>query len=335
MATAKSAAVATMADIGKSLDPDGSIARVIEMLSQTNEMLEDMQFKEGNQKTGHRTTIRTGLPQVYWRLLNKGVPSSKSLKAQVDENCGMLEARGEVDVDLAELSGDIGEFRLSESFAVIEAMNQEMQQTMLYGNSGVAAEEFTGLAPRFSTISGAVNGSNIIDAGGTGSDNTSIWLVGWGDQTCHGVYPQGSLAGLMHKDLGEQSVSDATGAGAAKYQALCDRYQWKCGLVVKDWRFVVRICNIDVSNLVANSAAADLIELIIKAIHRIPSLKMCRPALYMNRTVFQMLDIQSRNAVIAGGQLGYTNVYGQPALSFRGLPLRKVDQILETEARVV
>lgn len=335
MATAKNAAVMTMMDLAKTMDPDGTVARVIEMLAQTNEMLDDMQFKEGNLKTGHRTTVRTGLPAVYWRLLNKGVPSSKSLKAQVDENCGMMEARGEVDVDLAELSGNVGELRLSEAFAMLEAMNQECQQTMIYGNSGLAPEEFTGFAPRFSTISGATNGSNVLSGGGVGSDNTSIWLVGWGDLTAHGLYPQGSKAGLIHKDLGEQSVIDAAGIGAAKFQALCDLYQWKVGFCVKDWRFVVRICNIDVSNLVAQSAAADLIDLMIKAIHRIPSLKMCRPAFYMNRTVFQMLDIQSRNAVIAGGQLGYTNVYGQPALSFRGIPLRKVDQILETEATVV
>lgn len=178
MATAKNAAVMTMMDLAKTMDPDGTVARVIEMLAQTNEMLDDMQFKEGNLKTGHRTTVRTGLPAVYWRLLNKGVPSSKSLKAQVDENCGMMEARGEVDVDLAELSGNVGELRLSEAFAMLEAMNQECQQTMIYGNSGLAPEEFTGFAPRFSTISGAANGSNVLSGGGVGSDNTSIWLVG-------------------------------------------------------------------------------------------------------------------------------------------------------------
>lgn len=327
--------VATLADMAKAMDPNGKIARVIELLAQTNEMLTDMMFKEGNLPTGHRTTVRTGLPTVYWRLLNKGVPSSKSLKAQVDEQCGMLEARSEVNKDLAMLNGNTAEFRLSEGQAFIEAMNQEMQQTTIYGNAGVAPEEFTGLATRFSTISGATNGSHILDAGGTGSDNMSVWLVLWGDLTVHGLFPNGSQAGLIHQDLGEQSVVDATGIGAAKFQALCDRWQWKTGLCVKDWRYVVRICNIDVSNLVSGAAAADLIDLMIKAIHRIPSLRMGRPAFYMNRTAFEMLDIQSRNAVIAGGQLGYRDVYGQTALTFRGIPLRKVDQLLETEARVV
>lgn len=327
-------AVATMADIAKRLDPNNKIARVIEMLAQTNEMLPDMMFKEGNLPTGHRTTVRVGLPTVFWRLLNKGVPSSKSLTSQVDEQCGMLEARSEVDMDLAKLNGNSAEFRLSEAHAFIEAMNQEMQQTMIYGNGGSAPEEFTGLATRYSTISGATNGSHVLSGGGVGSDNSSIYLVVWGDLTVHGLYPLGSEAGLIHQDLGEQSVIDATGVGAAKFQALCDRWQWKCGLSVKDWRYVVRIANIDVSNLVASSNAADLIELMIKAIHRIPSLRMGRPAFYMNRTTFQMLDIQSRNAVIAGGQLGYTSVYGENVLSFRGIPLRKVDQLLETEATI-
>lgn len=329
------ATVATLADIAKRMDPDHKIARVIELLGQTNEMLEDAMFKEGNLPTGHRTTVRTGLPTVYWRLLNKGVPSSKSLTSQVDEACGMLEARSEVDKDLAELNGNSAEFRLSEGQAFIEAMNQEMQQTMIYGNAGSAPEEFTGLATRFSTISGATNGSHVLNGGGSGSDNSSIWLVLWGDLTAHGLYPKASTAGLIHQDLGEQSVIDATGIGAAKFQALVDRWQWKCGLCVKDWRYVVRIANIDISNLVAQSGQADLIELMIKALHRIPSLRMGRAAFYMNRTLFEMLDIQSRNAVIAGGQLGYRDVYGQPALTFRGIPLRKVDQLLETEATVV
>jgi hypothetical protein len=113
-----------------------------------------------------------------------------------------------------------------------------------------------------------------------------------------------------------------------------DRYQWKLGLGVKDWRYIVRIPNIDISNLVGKSSAADLIELMIKAIHRIPVLAACKPVFYMNRSCFEMLDIQRRDDVQVGGQLTYDKVDGVGNMAFRGIPIRKCDQLLETEAVV-
>ena len=325
------ASLVSLADWAKRLDPDGKIAAIGELLSQQNELLTDMPFIEGNLPTGHRTTVRTGLPTPTWRLLNKGVAAGKSTTAQIDEQCGMLEARGQVDKALAELNGNTGEFRMSEANAHLEGMNQEMASTLFYGNSGTAPEEFTGLAPRYSDLSGPANAQNIVSGSGSGSDNSSIWLVCWGPLTVHGIFPKGSKAGLSHEDLGLQDAFDADNN---RYRAYMDRWEWKCGIALRDWRYVVRIPNIDISNLVAKSSAADLIELMIKAIHRIPNLKMGKPAFYMNRTCFQMLDIQRRDDVITGGGLRYENVDGISTPVFRGIPVRKCDALIETEAVV-
>lgn len=326
--------VATLADVAKRIDPDGKVPSIVELLSQTNEILADMLWKEGNLPTGERTTVRTGLPTVAWRLLNQGVAASKSTTAQIDEQCGMLEAWSEVDKDLAMLNGNTAAFRLSEAQAFIEAMNQEMASTLFYGNSGTAPEEFTGLSARYSAISGATNAQNVITGSGAGSDNSSIWLVVWGANTIHGIYPKGSKAGLFHEDLGEQTVETSTGVGGSRMRVFQDHWQWKCGVALKDWRYVVRIPNIDISNLVAKSSAADLVELMIKAVHRVPSLKMGRPVFYMNRSCFQMLDIQRRDDVITGGGLTYQNVDGVATATFRGIPVRTCDALLETEAVV-
>ena len=325
----------TLADWAKRLDPNGQIPAVAELLSQTNEILEDAVFQEGNLPTGHRVVIRTGLPTVYWRSLNMGVPVSKSTTAQVDEACGIMEARSHIDVELAKLNGNTASFRLSEDSAFIEAMNQLQASTMFYGNPGTDPRQYLGLAPRYGTISGAGNAQNIIDAGGTSTNNTSIWLVVWGPNTVFCPFPKGSQAGLQHKDLGEESVPDASGNF---YQALRTLYQWKNGLVVKDWRYVVRICNINTSNLVNETAAADLVKLMSRALDRIPNLSMGRPVFYMNRTVFSMLRVQalnkSQNAISIDDAM---TQFGTAAkwTSFLGVPLRKVDQILNTEARVV
>jgi len=324
----------TLADWAKRLDPDGKVPTIVELLAQTNEILTDMRWIEGNLPTGHRTTVRTGLPAVAWRLLNQGVTPSKSTTVQIDEQSGMLEAWSEVDKDLALLNGNVNAFRLSEARAFIEAMNQEMASTLFYGNGGLAPEEFTGLAPRYSAISGATNGRNVLSGSGASSDNTSVWLVGWGENTCMGIFPKGSPAGLIHEDYGEVTVESTAGMGGQRLRALQERWQWKSGIALKDWRYVVRIANIDVSNLVAETSAADLVKLMIKAVHRIPTLSMCKPAFYMNRTVFEMLDIQRRNDVLSGGGLTYENVDGMVRPTFRGIPINRCDALLETEATV-
>ncbi|MGC0818503.1 major capsid protein [Pantoea agglomerans] len=319
----------TLADWGKRVDSNGKIDKIIELLGQTNPILEDMPFVEGNLPTGHRTTVRSGLPTATWRLLNYGVQPSKSTTVQITDSAGMLEAYAEVDKSLADLNGNTSEFRLSEDRAFIEAMNQQMAQTLFYGDTSVNPQQFMGLSSRYSSKA-AGNGQNIIDAGGTGTDNTSIWLVVWGENTVHGIFPKGQKAGLQHQDLGEQTLVDANGG---KYQGYRSHYKWDNGLTLRDWRYVVRIANIDVSDLSVAGSAANIVTLMIKALHRIPNRGMGKPVFYMNRTLGQALDLQSLDK--ASLALTVKETEGDWWTAFRGIPIREVDAILETEARVV
>jgi hypothetical protein len=320
-----------LVDAAKRTDPDGTIAAIAEVLNQTNEVIPDVPFAEGNLPTGHRATIRTGLPQIYFRRLNQGVPTSKSTTAQVDETTCMMEGRGQIDRDLAMLNGNTAEFRASENMPFLEAMGQAFAAKLFYGNVGTQPETFSGLATRYSDKTNALNKENIIDAGGAQTDNTSIWLIGWGEQTVFGIYPKGSVAGLQHEDLG---LEDAFDANQNRFRAVMDWYQWKCGLVVKDWRFAVRICNIDVSNLQSQANQADILELMAVAVDKIPkeqtSAKLC---FYANRTVKTILRIQCMNRPNVYLTMGTEE--SRPKLSFDGHPIKLVDQILNNEARVI
>jgi len=284
----KSTTALTLADWGKRKDPDGKIAVITELLSQTNVILQDMPFVEGNLPTGHRTTVRSGLPQATWRLLNYGVQPSKSTTVQITDACGMLETYSQVDKSLADLNGNTNEFRMSEDRAFLEAMNQSMASTIFYGDTSVSPSQFMGLSSRYSSLS-AGNAQNIIDAGGTGTDNSSIWLVVWGENTVHGIFPKGQKAGLQTQDLGEQTLFDASGG---MYQGYRSHYKWDNGLSLRDWRYVVRIANVDISDLDATTPI-DIVKLMIKALHRIPNRGMGKPVFYMNRTLAEYLDIQS------------------------------------------
>ena len=345
----------TLIDVAKSFGPDGKVATVAELLNQSNEIITYMNFIEGNLPTGHKGVVRTGLPSVTLRKFYKGVAASKSGRATIEDVCAMAEGRNEIDKDLADLNGNTAAFRLSEGLAFVESMNQTFAQQIIYGDTSTNPDGVLGLTPRYNSLS-ATNASsaNIIDAGGSGSDNTSVWLVVWGENTVTGVYPKGSQAGLQQEDLG---VIDAFDENNNRFRAYAELWKWKFGLHVKDWRYAVRIANIDVSDLTgqtgtqAVTAATWLNKLMIKALARIPSMGMGTATFLASRTVKEMLSVgaldKSQNAlsftqaVNQYGNVAPGSVAGQGTgiqggqLSFLGVPVLTVDQILATEARVV
>lgn len=340
MATLSTGAL-TLNEWAKRIDPDGKIDKTVELLSQTNEILTDMMWKEGNLPTGHRVTQRTGLPTVYWRLMNQGIPTSKSTTAQIDESVGSLEAWSEVDKAIAELNGNVNETRLSEAMSFLEAMNQESASTLFYG-SNANPEEYVGFSTRYSDTS-AANGQNILDAGGSGSDNSSVWLIGWGDNEVFGVFPKGSKAGITHENLGLVTVETTAGVAGNRMRAYQDHWEWKQGLVLKDWRFAARIANIDISDLVAQSttqaltASTSITKMMSRAIDRMPRLSGIKPAFYANRTVLSHLRViaqeKSSSAVTIEEA---TNQFGNTIFEtrFLGIPVRLVDALTEAEAQV-
>ena len=322
----------TLADIASRLGPDGKIdPNIVEMLNETNEILAEMTMIEANGFTEHKTTIRSGLPSGTWRKLNYGVQPEKSRTVSVKDSLGMLETYAECDKALADLNGNSAAWRLSEDRAFIEGLNQTMASTLFYGDSSLDPEKFMGLAPRYNSLS-AENAMNIIDAGGTGSDNASIWLVCWGPNTCHGIYPKGTPAGLQSRDLGEDTLLDAAGG---RYQGYRTHYKWDNGLTLRDWRYVVRIANIDMSDLTKNAASgADLIDLLTQAVELPPNISIGRAVLYMPRKIRSFLHRQITNKV-AASTLTMEQVGGKSVVAFDGVPCRRVDALLLTEARVV
>ena len=343
----------TLADWGNRVDPQGRIDDIAEVLSQANDVFDDMLWREANLPTGHKATIRTGLPRGTWRMLYQGIPFTKSTTAQITEAMGMLEAYSRVDRKLAELEGDIAAFRMSEDDAHLEGLSQQMATTIFYGNQATTPQQFTGFAPRFNTVCAttAQNAYNVLDAGGTGSSNASLWLVGWGERTCFGIFPKGGKAGLTFENKGD--IRPGFDANGNEFEAFTSYFRWEAGLCVKDWRYVVRIANIDTTSSAGGLASAtppDLFALLSKAVVRFPTLTMrasaitktdapdepapgINPAIYVNRTVREYLDIQAirdKNVLLRP-----TEYAGQPIVEFRGLPIRVVDALLDTESRVV
>jgi hypothetical protein len=318
---------------------------VLEILNKQNPVLDDAVASQCNMDAVHRHMIRTGLPTVAWGRLYQGVPQSKSTMQQVDDTTGFLEAMSGVDTRLLKLAPDPAKQRLVDSAPYLEAMNQEMATGIFYHDTATTPEKFKGLAARFAAYNSNVpdpskpNISNqTIHGGGSGSDNTSIWFVTWGDHATSLLYPKGMKAGVTIEDKGEQRVLDAN---QNPYYVKETMFNWHIGLYVKDWRYNARIANIDVSDMRAGTV--DVWALMRKAYYRLQSRRRdatsSRIAIYMNREVLEVLDAQSSDRALINSKENYTalkaaNVEGKEVLTYRGLPIRETDAILNTEAVV-
>ena len=349
----------TLLDHAKRTDPDGKIARIVEMLARVNSIVDDAVSLEGNTQTGHVTTMRTGLPQIAWRSINVGVQPSKSTTKQVTVTAGILEGMGKVDEELVELAPDGAAFRLSEVSPFMESFSQTLASTMFYGDTRVNPDRFTGLSAYYSNLNAAYqanpdalvnpsttlpdSGRNVFDAslGGVygtpgGGYNTSLWLVVWGEQSVHTFFPKGTRAGIYHEDKGKWLIDDGRGTGA-QYWAWVDQYKAKMGLCVRDWRQAVRIANIDVRALATASDDSDssqnLVKNAIQAINYIQFLNAGKAAWYCNRMVKTYLEVKALNRFNAF--LKYEDLGdGKTMTKLMGIPVHRCDAIMNTEAAV-
>ena len=334
------------------MDRDGTIPQIAEMLSQSNDYQDDMPYVEANEMTGHEFVFRTSIPAGTWRQYNQGVPYSKSTTAKARMSLGMLEDYSQVDRALAEHSGNMEAFRYSEDVAFMEGMSQTIAQTMFYGNTNITPAEFMGFSPFYNTINTATaqNAANVIDAGGQGSNNASLWLIGWGPDTVFAVYPRGSKAGLTMEDKGD--VVPAYDNVGNRFEAFTTWFRQQIGLIPKDWRYASRIANIDTTsgtNGLFSASPPDLFVLMSAQMQLFPKFtpptsgitrtdapqdpQTVRGVYYCNRTVRQAMDTQAmrdKNVL-----LSLNDYAGKPTQNYRGVPIKIVDQLLNSETRVV
>ncbi len=330
MATINQTGRPTLLDVLQRLDPNGSIARIAEVLTINSPLIQRLPWYEANGPDGHLLTTRTALPALGWRKYNEGVDPSKSTTGQFTETCGMLDGISEVDVALAKRNGNEGAYRASEDMAFVASYRRYLEDAFFYASTKTNPERIMGLSPRLDALSGIPFASQVIpfDATAAGSDITSIWLLGFGEKKIYGIYPKGSKAGLDMKDMGEELVTDAN---SKKFRAYRSYFSWNCGLCVEDARYVVRIANIDTGNGVLVGTGDLVIQAMAKATEQLQDLEDCEPVFFMNRKLRTYLRLQSIDTT-KNSTLTYENVGGKPVLSFQGIPIMRSDAILNTEA---
>lgn len=318
---------------------NGEMKEIVDLLAQFNPMVQDAPAFACNKGSYHQTTVRTGLPTPTWGSLYAGIPQSKGSRQMIKDTPGFLEASSGVDtrlVDVFESAEEKASIRMEEAEGHLEAMAQEAATALVYHDLATDPEKMMGFFPRFNLLS-AENGGQIIDAAGTGSDNASILMTTWDKKGCHLIYPKNHIAGIQRKDRGEQRVLDASGNPYFEYQ---EDFTWHLGLTVRDWRYVARVANIDVSDLTTNAATgANLFDKLTEAYytHYGRKVGLGKTMIYCNTDIVKYLDYQARKATNTNLFLTYGEAGpdAKEVLHFRGVAIRESDAMLSTEARVV
>ncbi|NOW44158.1 hypothetical protein FHW96_000285 [Novosphingobium sp. SG751A] len=314
-------------------------AAVAEVLHQFTPFLKDANVQSCNKGTKHAISIRSGLPSVSWGALYQGIAQSKGNYTTVEETTGFVEGLSSVDTRLLGLyPNETGKLRLMEAQGFIEAIAQALSSAIWYSDVRTSPTQFHGMAPRYNSLAN----KNVINGGGSGSDNMSIWFVTHGDMQTSMLTPQSIAAGLRREDKGEQRVLDGNGN---PYYVKEEMFCQHAGIGVKDWRWNTRIANIDVSDVVAGTVVLN--PLLRKAYHKLQgthAYQMDKPGvaapgrtvIYMNRTAFEALDAESTNSRATDNFIRLTpmEIQGEEVQTWRGIPIRRDDTLVETETLV-
>jgi hypothetical protein len=321
--TTKTLSVLTIKELTARTDPRGNAARIAEVLQQKNAILEDIPWVEANESFSNRTVRRANEPSGSFRKINLGVATEASKTTPIVDTVGLLESYSKVDVRLAKAApGGPAQFRSDEDMSFVSGMGKTIAGKLFYGNSKTTAEEFTGLEPRLDSIT-----TNCIDAGGSGGDTTSIWIITWDLDYTHGLYGRGMNGGLEQRDLGTVAIEDSSGLINEWYLT---HFIWECGLCVRNERGIGRIANIESSKTASSNAfnEDDLIDLMVE-MDIMPSTRI-----YVNRNLFAQMwkRLKDKNNVYFTRNQGL-DAGGLP-ISFNGVPIRLCEQIINTETAV-
>jgi len=344
--------VPNLQDWAMMASPDGTIGYIVNLMAQCNNVVEDAIAKPGNLPMGHECSVVAGLPQPSWKANNQGIAATKPLFGKVKFSIGILRDYGMVDKDEAELNGEVAQFRLQQAKTHIQGMAQKVANSIYYANEATLPSSTTGLTLYYNSLetATAMTASNVINAGGTGSSNATLWLQGWSDEGGTALlFPKGSAAGLIHEDKGD--IVPLYDVNGLRYEGYTDVFTWKLGVAVDNWQFNVRVCNIDTTTSAGgllSTTPPDLFALMSAAINLVPHttprasgiVKTDDPngnighkfAWYSNRTVKTAMEIQAiRNKNVLMSPVEFA---GAPVLNWRGVPIRLNDQLTNTETVV-
>ena len=293
----------TVADVAVFNDGDLNI--------QVNDVLDDAPFLRALAARSipgitYQYIRKTAAPNVGFRNENDGRENDKATYENVTVGASILDASFAVDQAVAEADERGWQAHLGmHAVDHLRAAFAHAETQLIYGTD---ANGFEGLA-EMSNLDG-LSDAQVIDAGGTGSNCSSVWLIRSGLLDVHSVW--GQTGEISLGDVSIQRLSGTTGTYPAYYMPIS---AWM-GLQVGSTYSVIRIANINPTNPLTDA-------LMSQALAEFPAGRGPSFAVMSRRSRQQLQD--SRTA---------TNATGAPAPfpeSAFGVPIIATDQQLNTE----
>lgn len=315
----------SLVEQAKRIDPSGAQALIAEILNRKmGNLLQEAPWMPSNDIWTNKTTRRGSLPTGSRRKLNQRISASVSRTTEIMDVIETLEDYCDVDQALVDSMPSPALFRAGEVDAFIEGLGQTIVSDILYGDSNADPDGMHGLAARL----GTVDGRFIIDAAGTGSDVTSIYIITWGQASAHLIYPKNmaSSLGVKHEDKGQ--VTSETSSGLIEIYR--DHFIIRCGMVVRDPRAIARLANIESAGSSNTFDEDDLIAL-LNNMNTGPGTRI-----YCNETIMTQMQIRAKDKNNVNYTPGGNALSGEPQLYFGGVPVRHFDReiLLNTETAI-
>ena len=316
----------SLVEQAKRINPDGTQAQIVEVLNRkTGNILAEAPWTPSNDIWTHKTTRRGTLPAGSRRKLNQRITQSVSRTTEIMDVIEMIEDYSDVDVALANSMPSPAMFRAGEVDAFIEGLGQTVASDILYADANTDPDSMHGIAARM----GTVDGRFVFDAGGSGAYLTSIYLVTWGLNTAHLIYPKNmaSNMGVQHTDKGQ--VTSETSSGLIEVYR--DHYVIRCGLSVRHPRAIGRYANIDTTSGSANTFDEDSLIALVNNMEIGPGSRI-----YVNDSVMTQMQIRVKDKNNVNYTASADALSGMPQMAFQGIPIRKMDRevLLNSETEI-
>lgn len=293
---------------------------IIDNLSKTSkfEIIQDIPWREADEAFSN-TTVRCAYePSGSVAILNAGTTPDKGQTTQVRDVVSIFESRALNDVRVINALPNPKQGRNDEVQMHIRGVTKTMISKLFYGNNLTDPSEFTGIANRMDALAAS---NNVLNAGGTGSTCTSVYVVDWSPVTCHCVHARNSVPGVKHDNLGQVTVASS----GSRYEAYEDKITVSVGIAVKNERSIGRLANI--ADPYSDFDPDDLVKL-KNRMTRGPGMRI-----YVNTEMMSAMEIAEREKT----NTNFTKVDGlAPGFTylFDGIPIRCVDQITSAESAI-
>lgn len=326
----------SLANVLSTVDPNGEILNIASVLDEKSDFAKILPMFPTNMQTHNICGDDTSLPTPTLRLANEGVAAAVGTSKQIIDAPVTMESHIEIDYKILQEARDKTAYVKRQISMHMSGHLHSAVDYFINGDFSTNPREFNGLAVRYNTLPTTPYDitdpyHTVIDGGGAGADNSSIYLVAFGEGKVHGIYPQGSKAGLQLIDRGSAKIITAIGSG---FYGMAYQLVWDLGLVINDRRCVARICNIDASDLKRDaSSGANLIDLFTEAKNNLEA-GGAKVYAFTSRQVADYFESQVDNKANAHVIYGQDNFLNKTLPMVKGIPILAHDKIGIAEALV-